>query len=201
MFRTVRRFALTFSTLSLLAVGACAPQALKLEVSGQDQVTFNTLGESFAVTVAAVDRDGKGIDAPKLRWYSINPRIADVSASGLIQPKADGKTRIVVRSGYAQHEIAVHVRLFAKLEPSKRTTTLPVGGYETLTAQVLDARGEVIEDAALTWTTMNPELVEVSHDGTLVGLKKGTAQVVVSAKNLSVPIEIQVLSSEDAPSI
>ncbi|MCK6547385.1 hypothetical protein L6R52_16165 [Myxococcota bacterium] len=115
MNHTIRRWTLSLITLALLAFAACSmpPRALKLEIDGERDVAFSSPTEEYTVAVTAYDRDGNVIESPELRWYSLNPKIADVTPTGVIKPKANGETRIVVRSGYAQYEIRVSVNLDA----------------------------------------------------------------------------------------
>lgn len=115
MKHTIRRWTLSLLTFALLALAACSmpPRALKLEIDGERDVAFTQPTEEYTVAVTAYDRDGNVIQAPELRWYSLNPKIADVTTTGVIKPKANGETRIVVRSGYAQYEIRVTVNLDA----------------------------------------------------------------------------------------
>ena len=119
--RAPRAALVAFGLSSMLAL-ACSPQPLKMELVGEDQaLLFGDVGQSRQMNVVVYDRDGEVINSPRIRWYSINSKIAEVSSSGLVVPKSEGKTTIVARSGFTQREIPVNVHYFAILEPSMRS--------------------------------------------------------------------------------
>src|SRR5688572_15897754 len=100
MIRKLSRIALLIILgASLLA---CDPQPLKIEIDGDSSLSFNAPGEEHYVHAIVYDREGNAIVKPKLRYYSIDSKIAEVTPEGIIKPKSDGRTRVVVRSGYSQ---------------------------------------------------------------------------------------------------
>jgi uncharacterized protein YjdB len=187
--------------LGLAALAAdCKAQPMKIEIVDDDpSTTFNGPQESRQVQVMVLDADGAVIPKPSLRWYSVNPKIAEVTEQGLIVPKSDGRTAVVARSGYAQHELPVTVQFYGSVEPSQRSVSIPAGGVGHLTAVVKDLRGNPIEDAPLSWTSLDPNVLEVDENGTLIALAPGSATVRVRAKHLTAAVKVQITAPQEEP--
>ena len=64
---------------------------------------------------------------------------------------------------------------------SPATSTLAVDAQLPLQAQVRDGAGEIVPDAAITWTVENPEIVSISAAGVVKALAVGTSQVAANA--------------------
>ena len=64
---------------------------------------------------------------------------------------------------------------------SPATSTLAVDAQLPLQAQVRDGSGEIVPDAAITWTVENPEIVSISAAGVVKALAVGTSQVAANA--------------------
>src|SRR5687767_3570515 len=116
MTQLASRAALSVLGLSSMLAIACAPQPLTMELASEEErsLLLGDPSESRQVNVIVYDRKGEMIRTPKVRWYSINPKIADVSSTGVIVPKSEGHTTIVARSGFTQREVPVKVHYFSK---------------------------------------------------------------------------------------
>ena len=78
------------------------------------------------------------------------------------------------------HALAMVVAVQAapdRVEVLPASAEVAVDGALTLSARVLDAEGAVIDDAAVTWVSVTPELVSVDASGRVTGLRPGKAQV------------------------
>ncbi len=69
----------------------------------------------------------------------------------------------------------------AAIVVSPATSTLALDAQLPLQAQVRDGSGEIVPDAAVTWTVENPEIVSVSAAGVVKALAVGTSQVAANA--------------------
>lgn len=82
-------------------------------------------------------------------------------------------------------------------------TSVGVGGVITLRAAVGDASGNPVANPAVTWTTRDPTIVDVSSTSTdtasVLGRQAGFATITASSGGLSDAITIQVVGSPGAP--
>ena len=62
-----------------------------------------------------------------------------------------------------------------------RTASVLVGSSVSLSAEVLDASGDVLPSMSVTWTSEDSSIVLVSQDGIVTGRKAGTVLVAASA--------------------
>ena len=69
----------------------------------------------------------------------------------------------------------------AAIVVSPASSTLAVDGQLPLQAQVRDASGAIVTDAAITWTVEDPAIVSVSTAGVVKALAVGTSQVAANA--------------------
>jgi hypothetical protein len=187
--------------MGLIATAGCRDQPMKVVLNDADQgLTFHALDEAQDVHATVLDGDGVAIAHPHVQWYSINPQIAEVTLAGRVVPRMDGKTTVVARCGFAQHQLPVTVQVYAFIQPSARTIQLREGSVQHFTAQVFDAMANEISDAAVSWSSRDPRIAEVDEDGTIIALLPGITTVTVSAKHATATVLVQVLPAEDEPS-
>jgi Bacterial Ig-like domain (group 2) len=65
------------------------------------------------------------------------------------------------------------------------TISVAAGEQRQLTAEVRDASGGVIADAAVTWTSTNPAAAAVDGSGRVSGVAVGTAEIIASADGVA----------------
>ena len=116
-------------------------------------------------------------DTTKLR---VNP------AQPIIEARAPGTARIIAQSGLYSDIAAtvnVHRRVSAvRLEPADSVRTIAIGGTTQLRAAALDASGQSVLEAPLTWRA--PDSAVASFDpatGQVVGRRTGEALITVFA--------------------
>jgi trimeric autotransporter adhesin len=61
------------------------------------------------------------------------------------------------------------------------SSTIVLNGQLPLQAQVRDESGDIVSDAAITWTVQDPKIVSVSEAGVVRALAVGTSQVAANA--------------------
>ncbi len=101
--------AITFTALgSLRAAPVVTPPAVKLDSPEATQ----------QILVTATGPDGKPVDRTRAAIYEIaNPALAAVDATGLISPKAEGKTEVVVKLGADVMRVPLDVTGLLKPKP------------------------------------------------------------------------------------
>jgi hypothetical protein len=118
--------------LLLLVLGCCA-----LSTSAQAALRVSpatvTLDNPEATQQVLVTSSDSATDLTRQATYEIaDPKIAAVDATGLLQPKAEGRTVLVVRHGQEQARVPIEVR---------GLTTPPPVSFETQVIPILSKRG------------------------------------------------------------
>ncbi|HEU5116640.1 MAG TPA: Ig-like domain-containing protein, partial [Isosphaeraceae bacterium] len=110
---------------------AAAPGPIEDRISLQvepAQVRLSGSDASAQILTSAQVEDGRTIDVSRLvRYRSLDPAIADVGPDGLVQPRGDGRTEIVVRHQDQERRIPVEVLDFANSRPvGFRSQVVPI---------------------------------------------------------------------------
>jgi uncharacterized protein YjdB len=87
----------------------------------------------------------------------------------------------------------------AAIVVSPASSTLALNAQLPLQAQVQDASGAIVPDAAVTWTVQDPRILSISAEGVVTGLAVGTSQVAANALGKSGLATITVSSSGANP--
>jgi hypothetical protein len=85
----------------------------------------------------------------------------------------------------------------ASVEVSPAEVTLPVGGHATLAAEALDASGEPVLFAAVSWAASDPGIASVSSEGEVLALAPGITRVVATTEGFSDTALVTVI--DEAP--
>ncbi|MCL2354381.1 MAG: Ig-like domain-containing protein, partial [Oscillospiraceae bacterium] len=112
-----------------------------------------------------------------LTWRSLNPSIAIVNQSGTIEAISPGTTQIIVSSndGNAGAIIDVTVRsLVTNVQIISRTPMLYVGQTHRFTANILPLNAS---DRTYRWESSNPNIAQVSNNGTVTGRSRGHVEI------------------------
>lgn len=136
------------------------------------------------MTLQADIRDSKGQPvAPKLKWTTSDPKVVQVTESGLVASAGEGKATVTASLGTdvsAGCEIRVLFREIASFEIAPLTLLLKTGDTQRINAFVHDAGGAVIENPALVWSSSDPKVASVSG-GVVKAESPGTAVISVAA--------------------
>ena len=140
-----------------------------------------SVGKSETVKITS---NPKKIPSSQLEWYSVKPSVAKVNSKGKITAVGSGKTFVYLlfnggnKNTADKKEVAM-VRVdvdFVKVSSIKfkeTKKTIKVG--ETSKVEVKSINPENATDKRLKWSSSKPNIVSVSKDGTITGLKKGKA--------------------------
>ncbi|HET9793809.1 MAG TPA: Ig-like domain-containing protein [Thermoanaerobaculia bacterium] len=137
-----------------------------------------------AGTVSKLEVTGKNsankpATIPAVAWIVTDPKVASVRRDGTVESRATGKTIVTARVGdlVAESEIQIDVRNVSRIELRPETAILRVGESQKLSVTAYDENGLPIADAGAQLAASAPEIVRVLGDGTITGLKPGTAVV------------------------
>ena len=138
-------------------------------------------GESLQLTVSTRDDKGAVLEGRPVIWTSSNPAVIEVSPTGLAVAKSDGSATITATSEgkSATVDITVAPAAVALLAVTPSRVSMEVGETVKLSAEARDARGNVLSQRPLTWTSSKDAVVTVGADGSVKGVAVGTATVAV----------------------
>jgi uncharacterized protein YjdB len=136
------------------------------------------------MTLMADVRDSKAQPAAvKPRWTTSDPKVVQVTESGLVASAGEGKATVTANLGTdlsAGCEIRVLFREIASFEIAPLTLLLRTGDTQRINALVRDTGGAAIEDPALVWISSDPQVASVMN-GVVKAESPGTAIIIVAA--------------------
>ena len=152
-----------------------------LGVSIQEPIPALLEGQSTQIVAQATTSTPQ--DPPTLFWRTMDPLVATVSGSGVVQGVSPGTARIVATAGAAADTAAVSVLprpASVAIEPQGAVLNA-LGEDVSFQAQVLDPRGNPVPDDVVTWTVANPGILQDLGGGSFRALSRGTTTVKASS--------------------
>ncbi|MEP6571939.1 MAG: Ig-like domain-containing protein [Gemmatimonadota bacterium] len=159
-------------------------------------------GETLQLTAAVRDAKGNALENRGIAWTSSNTTVATVSSSGLVTAIGAGTTTVAATSETEIGSTTVTVNRAAPppvaavasiviLPPGK---PLKPGETVQLSATVKDARGAVLTDRPLTWSSSAQSIAKVSAGGIVTALAAGSAEIGASAEGKGATATISVVA-------
>ena len=126
-----------------------------------------------------------GADAPKVTFTSSNPKVAAVNkTTGKVTAKAKGSAVITAKCGDVKATCKVTVKN-PTLTLNKTSASVKVGKTTKITAKAAPS-GKV------TYKSGNKKIATVSSNGTIKGIKKGTAKITVTCNGVTKTVKVTV---------
>jgi YVTN family beta-propeller protein len=171
-----------------------APPRVPSLVIFPDSVTISQFGTQ-QLAPAVVDTLGNPIPGITFAFTSQDEAIAVVSEDGLVRSVGPaGETGVRVGGGGLTRDVPVEVRSTpTTLVVTPRPVRVPQGRSVQLTVQVLDAVGDTMPGADLTFSAQNPAIATVSPGGEVQGQTQGSTAITVSSGDLSLEVGVTVL--------
>ncbi len=181
---------LTLASLSAcVGVDVAEDEVLSVVATSSKNALFQ--GDTMQLDAKLVNPFGDRFDGP-ISWSSSDPAIADVSVAGVLTAYAVGQVEV-----RAQYEELLSNSLFvavvddptgvAEVRIAGSGSILPLGGMITLTAEALNALGEVIPGQTFKWRSLDPQIAEVAEEGMVKGLMPGVTQIFAEVAGISSP--------------
>ena len=139
-------------------------------------------GTTARLEVTGKNAANKPATLPPVAWISSDPKVATVRRDGTVESHAAGKTVVTARVGdlVAESEVQTDLRSVSRIDLHPLTAILRVGESQKLSVTAYDENGLPIPDAGAQLSATAPDVVRVLGDGTITGLKAGTAVVTAS---------------------
>jgi hypothetical protein len=135
-------------------------------------------------------------DPPIIFWLSLNPGVATVSGTGLVQA---GAFRALSRGTTTVHatslldpavsgsaEVVVR-QVVAAVDVIPEEAEVFIGDAVQFEAVAFDANENPIEGMTFSWSTTDPSVASVGQDGVATGVEDGTATIGAEALSSSLP--------------
>ena len=147
-------------------------------------------GQSLKLEEGVYDADGGASYAGQVAWTSSNPKVATVSASGVVKAKRPGRARITATTlevGASGKELsaAVTVKVVRKKSRAKVTRvrasvprSLAVGATVDITGKYFPVSATRVK---VTYRSSRSAVASIDAVGRITGMKKGTVRITVRA--------------------
>jgi len=158
------------------------------------------VGLTRTYSVELRDANGSVVTGRSVFWETLNPAVATVTQSGVVNAVSPGTTRVRATSEGAFDEavvrvVAVPVR---SVLVSPDSAVVPAGNTATFTAQTRDSIGGVLTGRVVTWTTGSSAVATVSPSGVVTGVATGTTTVRATSEGVFDEATVRVTAA--APS-
>lgn len=156
-------------------------------------------------TISAVARDAQQNVLPDrpVTWSSSAPNVATVDAQGKITAITVGSATLTATAEDKSAQVMVTVMqpAVATVELLPTTLTLDIGQSATLAVALKDARGNVLNGRAVTWSTAAPNIATVNATGRVTAVSGGTTRITATSEGKSTEAVVNVRTVVAAISI
>ncbi|HVQ36153.1 MAG TPA: Ig-like domain-containing protein [Pyrinomonadaceae bacterium] len=173
-----------------------APTAPTLEISPAKPDV--AVGQKLQFSVVAKDAAGNAAAAPMpSTWFAAPFDLAGIDATGNAAFYSPGEVLV----GAIVNGKAVYLKLTIKPGPVTRVdiepvkTALIVGATTKLSGVARSSEGNPRNDAAIAWTSSNPEVATVDPAGLVVGVSPGDAKITAASGSGSGSTNLTVIKS------
>ena len=148
---------------------------------------LGSIGTTQDFAAQGVDAYGNATGCASWAWSSSDPGVASVDPDGRVTAVANGTAVVGASGGGLAANATVTVRQVpatVTVSPAGPDTLVAFGATQSYTAQVRDARGVVISDATVSWSSTSGGVASVSG-GRATATGNGTTTIQASAGGVS----------------
>lgn len=200
----------TLCLVALVALCACerkpAQIKIKLPKDAVQSVKMDPIVPDFTekngtvkLRASSFDKEGTYMGQAKVRWSSSDASIATISQDGLVTILSSGKATIKAEMTEGEPKLSATLDIKAVIPnevkiipPEDKPGEIHLGETKMFKAQVLDDKGNVIEDAKVLWRT-NGFAATVAPNGEVEGRAIGETQLVAESGLLTARHDLNVL--------
>lgn len=152
-----------------------------------EAVLLTSLGARDRFQASPRDANGNPVIGAGVEWTSSNPAVATVTQEGDATAVAPGTALIMATAEGVTGSATVTVDAIpASVSVTPGAVTLPsVGSTIPLAAQVLDANGNAVPAAVVTWTSSAPGVASVDPSGMVTAHAAGSAVITAASQGAS----------------
>lgn len=156
-------------------------------------VELTALGATVQLAAQVRDQNGQAMAGAAVTWSSGSTAVAAVGATGLVTATGNGTATITATSGSASGTATMTVAQAAsEVAVTPTADTLAIGDTLRIAAEAVDANGNVVAEAAFTWSTNDGSVATVDGSGLVRGLGEGIATITAASGGVEASAEIAV---------
>jgi alpha-tubulin suppressor-like RCC1 family protein/uncharacterized protein YjdB len=148
-----------------------------------------SIGRTRQLAALLKDAGGAELGDRVVTWTSSDPSVAEVSGIGAVTAHQAGTATITATSEGKRDEFGVVVEETVVDQPAAAAQLAVTGGGKAidpgqtldLGATVKDAKGNVLSDRTVVWSSADPRIATVSSSGVVTGI--GAGQTVITASS------------------
>lgn len=130
-----------------------------------------------------------------VNWASVNPAIANVTATGLVTGVAIGTAKIAINAEGAKDTVTFTVTKVpvATVRLSPLSSSIVQGQTQQINATIEDSTGTVVTDRLVEWSSSDPTKASVNASGLVTSLAPGTVTIsaISETKNGTASVTVQ----------
>jgi hypothetical protein len=193
-----------FFMLTVLVVSALAPAAARGVRAGQQagavksvEITPATVesevGKQVKLTAVGKDAAGNPVEQKPSAWFALPSDIASADETGTVTLYQSGIVRVgtIIGGKLAWARITIKPARVAAVKVEAYGSPV-VGGVSQLQATARSQNGNPRSDAAISWTSDNPEIATVDAAGLVMGIKPGRATIKAMAEGATGTVTIDI---------
>lgn len=142
------------------------------------------VGDTLRLRATAEDANGRAVETAGFVWASGDPSMVAVDTSGLVTAVGAGEVDVVATSsgvtGRARLLVVGVTPATVEVAPDSLHFTAP-GDTMRLTARVRDRNGDLIEGAAVSWSSEDPAVATTDTSGLVTATGVGKTTVTAAA--------------------
>ena len=169
---------------SVSGTAAVTVEQVPAEVTAEPAAhTLVAFGDTIRLSAEALDANGNVVATAEFAWSSGDTTIATVDASGLVTAAANGVATVTATAGSVSGTAAVTVEQVpaeVTAEPAAHTL-VAFGDTIRLSAEALDANGNVVATAEFAWSSGDTTIATVDASGLVTAAANGVATVTATA--------------------
>jgi hypothetical protein len=156
-----------------------------------------TVGQKVKFTVTTKDSAGKVTNAAASAWFAAPFDLAGVDEVGNVSFYSPGEVLVgaIVNGKYVSTKFIIKPGPITRVDIEPIKSALIVGATTKLVGVARSAEGNPRSDAALTWTSSNPEVATVDAAGLVIGIAPGQAKIAATSGEATGSIDLTVVKS------
>lgn len=155
------------------------------------------VGEEVALQAAVADRLGVTLRDRVVSWRVDNTQVAVISGDGVLRGIAPGRVLVQALSGtgLAALELRIAPANITAVRIDPGAVVLQSGESLILKAEVQGGRGSPMRGIPIEWQSSDPAIAAIDKNGTVRGLRFGTARIAATAGGRRATVSVEVKSS------
>jgi subtilisin family serine protease len=184
-------------------VGALAPvvfnaagtpdRAATVKLSS-DSVHFDAIGDIIRLTAVVSDRHANTLTDPQIQWTATDPSVVSIDAQGVVTSRSRGQTSITAVSDTARvsaKSVVAPKSSGVVIAPDAGTINA-IGDTLRLAVTARDRNGNVLTDAQVSWSSLDPTVAGVGAPGEVVSKATGNARIVAASDAVADTVSVLV---------